>query len=243
MRAASTCYDEAMPQPQPAEPIEAPGTVRPLRRDAQRNRDALLEAARGQFARQGLDAPLEQVAKRAGVAIGTLYRHFPTRLDLIQALFTDKLQAVAEAAEQAAAMGDAWEGFVFFVETMCELQAEDRGLNDLASIRLLPASPELDDANARIHNLGIEIIRKAHRQGALRGDVTAEDLAFLVWSHNRITQATHDIAPNAWRRYLYLMLDAFRADHAHPLPEPPMTSQQVYEAMVRLGRAPGCTPL
>lgn len=229
-----------MPQSQRAQPPPAP--ERPLRRDAQRNRDALLAAAREHFAQQGLEAPLDQIAKHAGVAIGTLYRHFPTRLDLIQALFTGKLQTVAEAAEQAAAMDDAWEGFVHFVETMCELQAEDRGLNDLASVRLLPASPELDGANARIHDLGIEIIRRAHEQGALRADVTAEDLAFLVWSHNRITQATHGIAPNAWRRHLHLMLDGFRADRAHPLPEPPMSPQQVYDAMVRLGRTPGCTP-
>jgi hypothetical protein len=121
------------------------------------------------------------------------------------------------------------------------LQAEDRGLNDLASVRLLPASPELDEAIARIHDFGLEIFRRAHEQGTLRADVTAEDLAFLVWSHNKITQATNGIAPDAWRRYLHLMLDAFRADRAHPLPEPPMSPQQVYDAMLRLGRAPGCT--
>jgi AcrR family transcriptional regulator len=230
-----------MPRSQPAQPPAASESGRPLRRDAQRNRDALLEAARAQFAVQGLEAPLDQIARNAGVAIGTLYRHFPTRLDLIQALFTGKLQAVADAAEQAAAMDDAWEGFVHFVETTCELQAEDRGLNDLASVRLLPASPELDEAIARIHDLGLEIFRRAHEQGTLRADVTAEDLAFLVWSHNKITQATNGIAPNAWRRYLHLMLDAFRADRAHPLPEPPMSPQQVYDAMLRLGRTPGCT--
>jgi AcrR family transcriptional regulator len=231
-----------MPQSQPAQPLRAaPAPGRPLRRDAQRNRDALLESARANFAEQGLEAPLDQIAKDAGVAIGTLYRHFPTRLDLIQALFTGKLHAVAEAAEQAAAMDDAWEGFVHFVETMCELQAEDRGLNDLASVRLLPASPELDESNARIHDRGVEIIRRAQEQGTLRADVRTEDLAFLVWSHNRVTEATHGIAPNAWRRYLHLMLDAFRADRAHPLPEPPMSPRQVYDAMVRLGGTPGCT--
>ncbi|WP_107357858.1 TetR/AcrR family transcriptional regulator [Streptomyces agglomeratus] len=231
-----------MPESQASHQPLPPTPPRPLRRDARRNREALLEAARAHFAEHGLDASLEQIAKRAGVAIGTLYRHFPTRLDLIQALFTGKLQAVAEAAEQAAAMDDAWEGFAHFMEMMCALQAEDRGLNDLASVRLIPASPEFDEANARIHDLGIVIIRRAHEQGSLRPDVTPEDLALLVWSHNRITHATSGIAPNAWRRYLHLMLDAFRAERAHPLPEPPMSPQQVYEAMVRLGGAAGCTP-
>jgi hypothetical protein len=72
--------------------------------------------------------------------------------------------------------------------------------------------------------------------------VTAEDLSFVIWSHSRITQATHGIAPRAWRRHLHLMFDAFRAERAHPLPEPAMTPQQAYDAMVRLGGPVGCTP-
>jgi len=226
-----------MPAPQTT--TSEPG--RPLRRDAQRNRDALLDAARAQFAEHGLEAPLEQVAKRAGVAIGTLYRHFPTRLDLIQALFVDKLQSWLEAAERAVAMDDAWDGFVLFVETMCELWSDDRGFNDLASTQL-PATACLAEAQTRIHELGVRIVRRAQEQGSLRADVTAEDLSFVIWSHSRITQATHGIAPRAWRRHLHLMFDAFRAERAHPLPEPAMTPQQAYDAMVRLGGPVGCTP-
>lgn len=220
---------------QPA--LETP--ARPLRRDAQRNRDALLAAARECFAEHGLEAPLEQVAKRAGVAIGTLYRHFPARVDLVQALFAEKLSAWLDAAEQAAAMPDAWAGFCLYVETMCALQADDRGFNDLTSIRL-PAAACIERTQARIHQLGIQIVERAQEQGALRPDVTPEDLAFLIWSHSRITEATHGIAPGCWRRYLHLMLDAFRADRAHPLPEPPLTPDQLYAAMVRLGGSGAC---
>src|SRR5215467_14501247 len=96
--------------------------TRSMRSDARRNRDALLGAARAVFAEHGLDAPLEQVARRAGVAIGTLYRHFPTRVDLVQEIFECKLQAWLDAAERAVAMDDAWAGFTLYVETMCELQ-------------------------------------------------------------------------------------------------------------------------
>ncbi|WP_040699838.1 TetR/AcrR family transcriptional regulator [Nocardia vinacea] len=207
---------------------------RPLRRDAQRNRDTLLAVAGAQFAEQGLNAPLEQVAKQAHVAIGTLYRHFPTRVDLIQAVFADKLHIWLDAAERAVAMADAWQGFELFAETMCELQADDRGFADLACVRL-PASNWIEGVQSRIHDLGVQIVHRAQAQESMRADVNAQDLAFVVWSHSRITEATRGIAPAAWRRHLHLMLDAFRADKTHPLPEPPMTPEQVYGAMVRLG--------
>jgi AcrR family transcriptional regulator len=208
--------------------------ARALRRDAQRNRDGLVAAARECFAEHGLDAPLEQVAKRAGVAIGTLYRHFPTRIDLVQAIFADKLQDWLDAAEQALGVDDAWQGFCHFLQTMCELQADDLGFSDLVC-RRLPQSEGIERAQSRIYELGVEIVHRAQRQGVLRPDVTPEDLAFVVWSHSQITAATQGIAPNAWRRYLHLMLDAFRVDRAHPLPYPPLSPGQVYRAMVRLG--------
>ncbi|WP_327725553.1 TetR/AcrR family transcriptional regulator [Streptomyces europaeiscabiei] len=224
----------------PISPDVPPSAGRPLRRDAQRNRDALLAAAGAHFADQGLHAPLEQIAKHAQLAIGTLYRHFPARVDLIQAVFADKLRTWLDAAERAAAMEDAWQGFQLFVETMCELQADDRGFADLTSMRL-PDSMSLERTRSRIHDLGVRVVHRAQEQGSLRADATPEDLAFLIWSHGRITEATRDIAPLAWRRHLHLMLDAFRADRAHPLPEPSMTPDQVYQAMVQLGGHGNCT--
>ncbi|SEH00262.1 DNA-binding transcriptional regulator, AcrR family [Nonomuraea solani] len=209
---------------------------RPRRRDAQRNRDALLAAARDVFAEHGLEAPLEEVARRAGLAIGTLYRHFATRAELVRAIFAEKMRLWRDAAEQAAEMDDAWEGFWCFLETMCELQADDRGFNDLASIRL-PTSSYFDEEQTHIAVLADRIVERAQRHGALRADVTAQDLVFVVWAHSRIIHATHGIAPGAWRRYLHLMLDGFRADRCHPLPEPPLTRDQLYQAMLRLGGA------
>jgi hypothetical protein len=124
---------------------------------------------------------------------------------------------------------------------MCELWADDRGFNDLVSIRL-PDNTELTDLQDRIHTLAVGIMRDAQKQGSVRADLTPEDLAFLIWSHSRITQATHVVAQYAWRRHLYLMLDAFRADRAHPLPEPPMSPQQAYDAMISLGGTTGGQP-
>jgi AcrR family transcriptional regulator len=213
---------------------DVPGSVtRPLRRDAQRNREAIVTAARSVFAEHGLEAPLEKVARMAGVAIGTLYRNFPTRLDLIEALFAEKLQDWIKAGEQALAMEDSWEGFAFYLEKMCELQASDRGFNDLASMRF-PDARHTVETQARIYDLSRRIVRRAHDSAVLRADVTAEDLAFLIWSQARIIQATRTVAPRAWRRYLGLILDAFRAERAHTLPEPPLRPADVRHAMLTL---------
>ena len=221
------------PEPAPAA-TSASARARPRRRDAQRNRDSLLAAARVVFAEHGMQASLEQVAKRAGVAIGTLYNHFPARLDLVQEVFAGKLATWVAAAEQALSLDDGWDGLCLFLETMCELQARDRGFNDFASIRL-PETACLAGQQTRIHDLGVRIVERAREQGHLRPDLVPEDLAFVIWSHSRIIEATDGIAPHAWRRHLYLMLDGFRAEHAHPLPEPPLTPTQLYRAMLRLG--------
>jgi AcrR family transcriptional regulator len=133
------------------------GAARGLRSDARRNRDALLRAAREAFAVHGLDAALEQVARDAGVSIGTLYRHFPARIDLVQAVFTDRLEELLAAAERAAAMPDAWAGLRLYLEATCELQASDRGFDDLAGIRL-PNSSCLDAIQDRILRLGVAMV-------------------------------------------------------------------------------------
>ncbi|MFI9202349.1 TetR/AcrR family transcriptional regulator [Streptomyces sp. NPDC053048] len=217
------------------DPSAAKDTGRPLRRDAQRNRDAIVAAARTAFAEQGISTSLEGIARRAGVAIGTLYRHFPRRLDLMRAIFDDKLEECVRAGERALTVPDAWEAFTGFLERLCELQAADRGLNDLLSMTF--SCDWTTEAHERIQELFRRVVARAHHDGRLRKDVTAEDLALLVWSHTRVIEATRTSAPNAWRRHLALTLDGFRADRAHPLPEPPMAASEVRDAMAALGES------
>jgi AcrR family transcriptional regulator len=208
---------------------------RPLRRDAQEHRDRLLAAAQREFAARGADASLEKIARDAGVAIGTLYRHFPTRLDLLMAAFKPRLEEFLDGATKALEMDDPWEGFVYYLENLFRVQAGDRGFNDFLSRRFT------DNAETeRIHDqmcLQIaDVLTRAQEAGEARPDITLADIVNLIWSNGRIIDATSATAPNAWRRYLYLMLDAYRAERAHPLPEPPMTSEQLYDAMVRLSK-------
>src|SRR5690242_139735 len=108
---------------------------RPLRRDAQERRDKLLAAAQREFAAHGVDASLEKIARDAGVAIGTLYRHFPTRLDLLMAAFQPRLQEFLDGANKALEMNDPWEGLVYYLEHLFGMQAGDRGFNDFLSRR------------------------------------------------------------------------------------------------------------
>ncbi|HVH82066.1 MAG TPA: helix-turn-helix domain-containing protein, partial [Stellaceae bacterium] len=110
-------------------------TRRPLRRDAQERRDKLLAAAQREFAAHGVDASLEKIARDAGVAIGTLCRHFPTRLDLLMAAFQPRLQEFLDGANKALEMNDPWEGFVYYLEHLFGMQAGDRGFNDFLSRR------------------------------------------------------------------------------------------------------------
>jgi AcrR family transcriptional regulator len=219
----------------------APG--RRLRRDAQRNRDALLGAARQVFCEQGLEAPLEEIARRAGVGIGTLYRRFPSRVELLDAVLAETIQAHLDAAERALAVADPWDGFVLYLEETVRLQAADRGLNDAMGMRF-PRATTMEAAKTRLFELVGELVRRAQRSGQLRADLTLEDLAFVSWANTRILQACRAAgAPDAWRRHLGFVLDGFRADRAHPLPRPPLSSRQVYRAMLTLGRRSAGDPL
>jgi AcrR family transcriptional regulator len=218
---------------------DGPSTQRPatrLRRDAQRNRDAIVAAARQVFCDHGLEAPLEEIARRAGVGIATLYRRFPSRVELLDAVLADNLQAHIAVAEQALATDDPWDGFAFYLEQSCRLEAEDRGLNDVMGMRF-PRATAVEAAKTRLFELVGQVVDRAQQSGQLRADLTPEDLAFLNWANTRILPAVRAAgAPEAWRRHLGLLLDGFRADRAHPLPQPPLSPRQVHRAMLTLGR-------
>jgi AcrR family transcriptional regulator len=208
----------------------------PRRRDAQERRARLIVAAQREFAARGADASLEQIARDAGVAIGTLYRHFPTRLDLLMAAFEPRLQEFLDGANKALEMDDPWEGFVYYLENLFRVQAGDRGFNDFLS-RRFPGNADTERIHDQMCRQIEDVLTRAQGAGEARPDITQADIVNLIWSNGRIIDATSATAPNAWRRYLYLMLDAYRAERAHSLPEPPMTYEQLYDAMVHLSEA------
>ncbi|WP_417235256.1 TetR/AcrR family transcriptional regulator [Arthrobacter sp.] len=180
-----------------------------------------------------MDASLEKIAREAGVAIGTLYRHFPTRLDLLIAAFTPRLREFLAGATRAQEMDDPWEGFVCYLENLFTVQAGDRGFNDFLS-RRFPENADTEHIHDRMCRQIEDVLTRAQEAGAVRPDITQADIVNLIWSNGRMIDATSTTAPNAWRRHLYLMLDAYRAERAHSIPEPPMTDAQLYAAMAHL---------
>jgi AcrR family transcriptional regulator len=213
----------------PAPPTSRP---RPLRRDAQRNRDRIVVAARACFAQEGLGVPLDEIARRAGVGVGTLYRHFPLREDLVDAVFERVLEELVAVAEEALGVDDAWQGFRSFLERALALHVENRGLKDVVATRA-SGRERVEAVRARMRPLVRRLAERAQAAGRLRADFAPEDVPLLFWAASRVMEATGDVAPGAWRRYLGLVLDGLRAEAATPLPEPPLTPAQLRRCPVR----------
>jgi AcrR family transcriptional regulator len=211
---------------------------RRLRADAARNRAAIVAVARDVFAEHGLEAPLETIAARAGVGIATLYRRFPAREKLIAAALVEKVAEYAQAARQALAAPDPWDGFAGFVERICELQAGDRGLSDLLCMTL-SADERVEELRRAANEMLIMVIERAKTAGTLREDFVGEDLVLLLIATAAVMQVTRADAPEAWRRFVALSLDSFSSRGPAALPDPPSTAQMT-QAMTRLARERGC---
>lgn len=211
---------------------------RRLRADAARNRAAIVAAAREVFAEQGLEAPLEEIALRAGVGIATLYRRFPAREQLVAAALIEKVTQYAEAASDALAADDPWAGFVGYVHRVCELQAGDRGLSDLLSMALA-ADEHIEQLRAAANAQVVELVERAKAAGKLREDFVGEDLLLLLIASAAVGQVLRAECPDAWRRFVALALDAFGRHDAPALPTPP-SATQMYDAMRRLAGERGC---
>ena len=213
---------------------DTPLDDRPLRVVAERNRQRIVEAARAVFAERGLDAPLDAIAERAGVGQATLYRRFPRREDLVVACFAPKLAEYAEAVEEALRAPDAWAGFCAFVERICGMQAADLAVQDVLTTTF-PTAREVEAQRAHAFERLKELIRRAEAQGSLRADFVPEDVVLLLMANAGLVRATRVAAPDAWRRFVGLILDGLRAERARPLPPPP-TPAQTYRAMLGIGR-------
>ncbi|GAA4621546.1 helix-turn-helix domain-containing protein [Actinoallomurus vinaceus] len=210
-----------------------------MRADAQRNAEKLRAAAAELFQERGLDVPLKEIARRAGVSHGTLYNLFGTREALIDAVVTDlAADRLDGVAEQALAFEDAWEGFAYYIEKVCELQAVDPAVADVVSGRY-PGAERLMAVCGRAKDAATRIIERARHAGALRPDFTDEDLLFTFGANAMLARAAADAAPHAWRRSVAFLLDGLRTEAVRgPLPVGPITPQQVYEVMRSLNGKP-----
>ncbi len=179
-----------------------------MRRDAARNRERLLHEAAGVFTEQGLAGSLEEIARRAGVSIGTLYNHFPTRDALLDALLPPRLSAIDAFAEQAAAEPDPWLALTGFIENMLTEMTNDRGLLE-AFTGDHPAAAQLVQACVRGMTHFSAVLDRVRRAGLLRPDATDQNVAHLLWA---LSLLGDNAGPAAWRESLPFVLDGLRAD-------------------------------
>jgi AcrR family transcriptional regulator len=182
---------------------------RPLRRDARLNRERIIAAAREVFAARGLTASLDDVARHAGVGVGTVYRRFPTKEALLEVALDERLEEHVRAAEAALAAPTGWDGLVEFLRRAAEMQAADRGLRDLVLGADFHARHKAR-ARDRIEPPIRQLVDRAHREGSLRPDVTVEDLPLLLMMVSEVAHHSHTVRPDVYARYLQLLIDGLR---------------------------------
>jgi AcrR family transcriptional regulator len=183
-------------------------TARPLRRDAVRNRELILQTAGEVFAEHGLDAGYDEIARRAGVGVGTVYRRFPDRAELVQALFESRIEEIVVLAETAAARPSAWEGLTWFLDAVARQQVADRGLQEVLW-QTVDDVVHLTVGRERLSPVIEDLISRAKAEGRLRGDVQPTDVGVLLMVMGSLTTPDR---PDLWRRYLTMLLDGLRAD-------------------------------
>jgi AcrR family transcriptional regulator len=192
--------------------VSSPGT---LRSDAARNRERILAAASELFAESGADLSVDEIARRAGVGHATVFRRFPTKEDLVVAMFEERLNEVARAAEEAEQLDDPWEGLKTAMEHIAGKQVSDRGLFEAVATEMI-GSPKLREARHRVMEPFARLLRRAQEAGAVRDDLEPQDVIFLVTAAGHAAPCRIDL-PDVWRRYLGVILDGMRPAGASPL--------------------------
>ncbi|WAL64863.1 helix-turn-helix domain containing protein [Amycolatopsis cynarae] len=194
-------------------------TTRPLRRDAERNRQRIIAAAREVFRERGFETTLDDVAHHAGLGVGTVYRRFPNKEHLVEAMLAERLDQVAELAGKAKQDADAWTAFQEFLWQAAELLTGDRGLHDvLLSTQF--GHDRVAQARDRLIPVIRDLVQRAKETGSLRADFEPEDLPLLFKMIGAVAEYTHAVAPEAWRRYVGLLMDSLRAAPGPPTPLP-----------------------
>jgi AcrR family transcriptional regulator len=207
-------------------PTTTTTATRPRRADAERNRARILAAASELFAERGLDASMPELAERAGVGVGTVYRAFPDKDHVLSAVMAERFRWLTARIEAAIEADDAWTAFTEVVWKGAALHAKDRAFH-----QCLPQAldlPEVSEARGRTLDAFKRLIERAQAAGALRADVVAEDIPMLLAGVGLSRSSGPGVS---WERHLALVIDGLRAEGAHPLPSKPLSRAQL-DAMV-----------
>ena len=204
---------------------------RALRKDAERNRRRVLDGARVLFAERGLEATLNDVAHHANVGVGTVYRRFATKEELLEAIFEESIEQVAGIAELASRQEDSWDGLVYFVEQSCELTATDRGLREMLYSKAY-GGYRVERARVRLDPLVCALVERARRDGYLRPEVTPSDMPIVSLLAGAVVEWAGHVEPQLWRRYVALLLEGMRAHPGQrPVAVDALDDEQMDDAM------------
>lgn len=204
--------------------MTSPAGGRPARSDSVRNRERLLTAAREVFAEKGHDATLDEIARHAGLGVGTAYRHFPNKQAIAAGFLTEATERIAIDARDAMAIDDPWDALVNFFEVTAARQATDRSLYE--SLTGLGDRAEQQRIWPEIIASVTELFTRAHDAGAIRKDAAPQDIAAIFNLLGPAFEMSRT-SEGLWHRYLALILDGLRATERPPLPVPPQPLAEV----------------
>jgi AcrR family transcriptional regulator len=206
-------------------------TTTALRADAQRNLVRVLDAAREVFAEQGIDAPVTDIADRAGVGVATIFRRFPTKDDLLAAVVEQRTEQMIEVADVALGSSDPGAALRRFLESLAAMQIHDVCWCDAAGTDLFERDGVRELTDVLVGKIG-ELLTRAQTAGQVRSDLRALDIPVLLMAVAKSGLMLEGAVPGAWKRYLAIILDGLRPEAARPLPRRPL-SRRDFEAARR----------
>jgi AcrR family transcriptional regulator len=210
---------------------------RPLRADAERNRQRILAAAADVLSERGLDATLDEVARAAGVGVGTVYRRFPDKESLIEELFRDRIDAMVREAERALTEPDPWQALVSYLDFAIALMAGNMGLRQLLMFSTY-GKERICYARDQMRPVINKLVERAQASGDVRPDFAGTDLKMIVFMLSSVAEYASASRPDLWRRYLTLLIDGLRParDTVSELPAPAPTAEDIEAAMCSHGQ-------
>ena len=213
---------------------------RPLRRDAERNRRRILAAAADLLSERGLEVTLDDVARAAGVGVGTVYRRFPDKESLIEELFRDRVDAMVTLAEQALTEPDPWQALVSYLETATEMLSASIGLRQLLMFATY-GKDRICYARDQMRPVVGRLVERAQASGDLRPDFDATDMKLIAYMLSSVAEYAATTQPDIWRRYLAMIIDGLRParEGVTELPVPPLSADDLVAAMGSHGQRLG----
>lgn len=223
----------------PSRPDTARPQGRPRRADAERNHERLLDAAAEAFAERGLEVSVAEIARRAGVGQGTVFRHFPSKDRLVAAVACDRLAEITAAGEELSAAERPGEALLELLRRGVALQVRDRGFFE-AACGSVAVDKDFRAQQERLLDVLCELVVRAQQAGEIREDVAATDILLLMAGIVQAAGPMQAVTPELWRRYVDLVFDGLRPGGATPLSVPAPSRDEVdaaCAARVPTGRA------